>query len=176
MNENRKDIATGVTLMVFSIAYLVLTSGIRVFKGDGSTPITARTMPRIWAVVMLACSCILLVRSLLRMKKAVGEEENGAKTSTFKADALEWLRHNYAVVGTFAVLILYSLLMRRLGYVLDTVLYLLIQIPLLTPKEKRKNPLTWVITLILAVLVPLLTDYLFVKWFAVRLPRGLWGF
>ena len=172
MKEHRRDLVTGTVLLVLAVIYLGLTKGIRAFTGDGATPITAKTMPQIWGVIMLLCAAGRIVRSLIRIRKATAAGEKRTP-----GDGLAgWLKHNYAVVGTFLALAVYSAAMKPAGYLISTMVYLLVQIPLLTPKEKRKDPKMWIITVVLAVVFALVTDYMFVKLFSVRLPKGLIGF
>jgi putative tricarboxylic transport membrane protein len=172
LKEHVRDLATGILFLVFSIVYFIFTWNIRAFSGDGATPITAKTMPQIWAVLAMLCAVCLIVRSLSRMKKAKAEGETREKPMSVG----EWLKHNYAVVGTFVMLAVYAAALKPVGYVVSTMVYLLIQIPLLTQKEKLKQPRTYVITLILTVVFTILTDYMFVRLFSVRLPKGLIGF
>ena len=77
MKEHRRDLVTGTVLLVLAVIYLGLTKGIRAFTGDGATPITAKTMPQIWGVIMLLCAAGLIVRSLIRQKKQ-GKSSCGA--------------------------------------------------------------------------------------------------
>ena len=172
LKEHRNDLIAGIVLAIFSIIYLGLTTQVRAFTGVGATPITARTMPQIWGVVLLLCAVILIGRSFARIKK----EKAAGGTMEKAATPKEWLSHNYAVVGTFAALFVYAAIFKTVGYVISTILYLAVQIPLLTPKEELKKPKTYVIAVILILIFTFATDYMFVKWFSVRLPKGFWGF
>lgn len=174
MKEHVRDLTAGIVLLAFSVIYFALTQNIRAFVGDGATPITARTMPRIWAVIAILCSGSLVIRSLWRIKR---EKEMPAESSPDEKMTVGlWLRHNYAVAGTFVILALYAAALKSVGYVVGTFFYLMIQIPLLTQKERLRERKYWLFTLILAAVFILVTDYMFVKWFSVRLPKGLIGF
>ena len=165
----RTDLIAGIVLALFSIFYFHFAGEIKIFAGAGSS-ISARTIPYMWAALLFLLSICLIFRDLRRPGEAVENIPEG-ETRDFRW----WLSENYAVVGTFAALILYALLLKRLGYMLSTFLYLMVQIMLLTEKA-RFNGKTFLRGLLIAVLFTLISDYLFVRLLHVPLPKGLFGF
>lgn len=86
-----------------------------------------------------------------------------------------WFTDHYTVLGTFILLFAYALVLRPVGYLLTTFIYLIIQIILLTEQKKINKKLV-VKALILSVVFSILSDYLFVKLLSVPLPSGILGF
>jgi len=74
---------------------------------------------------------------------------------------------------SFIYIGLYIYLMRKIGFVLSSTLYLTLQIPLLSVDMSRKSYLkAFIIGVITAVVVFLI----FAKGFGLRLPTNDWGF
>lgn len=174
MKNHIRDLVTGFVLLAVSAFYYIASLGIRVFSGYGSTPITARTIPQIWAVTIAAVSLILIVRSLKRLHTAKASGEAYSEES-YKNRIAHWIKDNYAVIGTFIVLTLYTLSLKNAGFVVSTLIYLFIQVLLLTEKKKINKKLI-VKAIIVTVIFSFAADYLFVELLSVPLPRGIWGF
>lgn len=170
MGKYAKDLAAGICLLCISVIYCILAQNIKVFTGIGATPISAKGLPVVWAVCLgvLAIDLILRGAKGLRHGKASGE-----KLPQIAAAA--WIKDNFAVIGTFAALFIYALCWKPMGYLVSTAVYLLIQIQLLTDKERRgkKNIL---LTLVLSLAFTFLSYYIFVKLLSVQLPRGIFAF
>ena len=96
-----KDLVTGVIAAVFSAFYLMQTSGIKVF-GGATAGVTAQTVPRFWGGALLALSLVLILRSILTMRRSKAEAEETAE----KKGLLAALRERREVVFTFVLLIL----------------------------------------------------------------------
>lgn len=171
MNNAKRDLAAGIVVLLFSLFYFTKIGDIVVFGTSTEALVSARTVPYLWAGICFVLSACLIVRSLLQMKKLKAAGEVSKERNAIKA----WLADNYAVVGTFAMLALYAFSMRKVGYLLDTFAYLMIQIPLLTQRGKINKRLV-ITTLIIAVVFSVLTDYLFVELLSVPLPEGVLGF
>ncbi len=169
MKESKRDLITGAVLLFCTAVYFWKSFEIRVFSGDGATIISARTVPQIWAVFMAVLSLILIVRSVLRYKK----ENVQADKKTEKSN--NFFKEYSTVICTFVLIIIYALLIENIGYLICTTLYIIIQIPLLTEKTRRTKK-TIILSVIVAILFSVITNYLFVNIFNVPLPEGLLGF
>jgi putative tricarboxylic transport membrane protein len=73
-----------------------------------------------------------------------------------------------AVVFTFAVIIGYVIVMPTLGFILSTIIYLILQMIILSPKEKRN----YVLFAIVAVVFTALVFVAFRVGLQQLLPRG----
>lgn len=162
--RNKRDIITGGILAVISVAYIMASFSIKVFEGAGRTVINAGTIPRIWGVCLLILSVILMIR---RGSPENAEEDGAAfgKNAAVKA----WLYNNYAVAGTLILMAGYIFLMSKIGYLLDTFVYLIIQILLLSPKEEKN----WMAAVGISAAVAVGTCYVFTHLLGVPLPAGI---
>lgn len=170
--EYRKNIIPGVVLALFSLAYMAFATQIQTFKGSGATPLTARFMPFFWGVCLLILSVMLIVRGL-KQKKALQAED---KKSKEKFELGKFVQEHFEVIGTFILLFVYIALMKSVGFLLMSILYLFFQVLLLTEKEKRRSKKTWIITAVTAIVIPFAIDYVFVVLLNVLLPLGIFGF
>ena len=114
-----KDLVTGIVAGAFSAFYLVQTSSIKIF-GGATAGVTAQTIPRLWGGALLLLSIILILRSLLAMRRAKGREEQ-------KMGLVAALKERREVVCTFVLLILYAVLMKPVGFIIMSMLYVYLQ-------------------------------------------------
>lgn len=70
------------------------------------------------------------------------------------------------------LLCIYVLAFQPVGFILDTIVFLFLEMLVLTPKEKRNLPLLG----ILSVATPFIIYTLFVYAINTPLPKGLFGF
>lgn len=170
MKKCVRDLFAGIVFVLLSVVYYVASHGIQSF-GNNSDFISAKTIPTVWAILMLVLAFVLIVRSLFEMKrlKVSGEELWTGRS------VKSWFTDHYTVLGTFILLFAYALVLRPVGYLLTTFIYLIIQIILLTEQKKINKKLV-VKALILSVVFSILSDYLFVKLLSVPLPSGILGF
>ena len=78
----------------------------------------------------------------------------------------------YITVITLLFITVYISLMKPLGFILSTIIYLFAQILLIAPRDKKKP----VFILILSVVVSVALYAIFVKGFSVILPAGILSF
>lgn len=185
--NNKKDRITGGVLAVLAAAYIAASYSIKVFEGTGKTVINAGTIPRIWGACLLVLSLILLFR---RREASDIQKMNMQKTDMQKRDVRKadekttklretesqkrttvgtWFYENYAVVGTFLLMAVYIFLIDKVGYLLDTWIYLILQICLLSSAGKKN----WLAIIIISTIVSAGTCYVFTHWLGVPLPPGM---
>lgn len=164
-----KDLVTGVIAAVFSAFYLMQTSGIKVF-GGATAGVTAQTVPRFWGVAMLALSILLILRSILAMRRSKAGAE--AEETAEKKGLIAALRERREVVFTFVLLILYAALMKPVGFIIMSILYVYLQVWVLTPPEKRTKRMH-TIAGGLAVFFSVSLYFVFTKYLMVMLPPGI---
>lgn len=160
-----KDLVTGIVAAVFSAFYLMQTSGIKVF-GGATAGVSAQTVPRLWGGAMLVLSIILILRSIIEMRKA------GKQEAEEKKGLLEVLKERREVVYTFVLLILYAALMKPVGFVIMSILYVYLQVWVLTPPEKRTKKMHGIAGG-LAVFFSISLYFVFTKYLMVMLPPGI---
>lgn len=164
--EYKRDIIPGIVLAIFSIGYLALIPGIQTFTGLGSTPLTNHFVPYLWGGLLLVLSLWIIARGLRKRKKYLAE---GGKIE--KASLKDALMEQREVVASFIALALYVGLMDLVGFVIMTVLYVFVQILILTPQEKWGK--TYVPAAITAAVAGVLLFYVFRYLLNVLLPVGI---
>ena len=164
--QYKLDIAPGVVLALFSILYLARVPSIQEFTGLGSTPLTNRFVPYLWGGALLLLSVWITVRGLRRRKRYLAE---GGKPQ--KTDILGALKERWEVVASFVALALYVGFMDLLGFVITTIVYVFVQILILTPRENWKK--TYLPAVIVSVVSGILLFYVFRYLLNVLLPVGL---
>ena len=166
--QYKLDIIPGVVLALFSIWYMAQVPGIRVFKSLGATPLTNHFVPYLWGGSLLFLSFWIIVRGILRYRrfKARDEGMRGASFLSSIADKRE-------VIVSFIALILYVAFMEYVGFTLSTIVYVFVQILILTPIGRwRRNLLPAAVT---AAVAGFLLFYIFRVVLNVLLPVGLYG-
>ena len=160
-----KDLVTGIIAAAFSAFYLMQTTGIKIF-GGATAGVTAQTIPRLWGGAMLVLSIILILRSIIAMRK------RGEKSAEEQQGILAQLKERREVVYTFVLLILYAALMKPVGFIIMSILYVYLQVWVLTPPEKRTKKMHGIAGG-LAVFFSVSLYFVFTKYLMVMLPPGI---
>lgn len=167
--QYRKDIISGAVIGAASIIYLLLTCQINIFTGPGAAPLSARFVPAMWGAILLVLSIMLLVRGLMNRKAAIQKAETAEKGGfSLKGFYLQ----NTEVILTFVVLAVYIYLLKPVGFLIMSALYIFAEALILSKRGKR-HVLT---ALLLAVAASALIDFVFVRLLYVMLPKGILGF
>ena len=117
------------------------------------------------------CSAILLVIGLVLALQAIGELKKADKSEkTERAEPKEKGSGKLAqVLLTFVLLFVYDLLLKTVGFVILTPVYLFLQMLLIAPKDKRKP--VWFV--VLGMLTTAVIYMIFTWGFSIILPMGL---
>lgn len=165
--KDRSSIPGTVILLCIGLFFFIDSFNIQIFHGMGSTAINSATLPRMWSTLLIVLCIYVFVRTLVRMKK------EGATGNLFKNGVLKTLIFdNYESILSLVFMALYYGLMKPLGFIPATVLYLYGQILLLQRKEERNF---W-IPAILAIVSSILIYYVFRYQLEVVLPQGIMPF
>lgn len=106
-----RDRASALVLLVVSIGYGLLATGIEMFPGAEADPFTPQTLPKALAVLGAVLAVILL---LTRPK------DEGARSFASAFAGFQWNK----VVQLLVVMVLYAVALVWLGFVLATILFL----------------------------------------------------
>lgn len=169
MKRNSKymmDIVPGAVIAVFALWYLSMVPGIKTFTGMGSTPLTNHFVPYLWGGALLVLALWIILRGF-RKRSAFIKEGGVPQKFDFAAAAAE----KREVIASFVALVLYVALMGPVGFVPMTIIYLFVQILILTPRKDWKK--TIVPALIIAVVCGFLFYFIFRSKLNVLLPQGL---
>ena len=165
------DTVPAVFLIILSVIYLIMSFKIDVQDKYGGSAL----IPQICAGIVILCSLVLIYREIFKkdaniIKDSPQPEDAGGEKAGEKI--VESPPNYKLVVLTLVSITCYAVLFNVLGFIASTILYLVVQILLLTPKLSLK---AIVIAAVTAVIVAVLIYLLFYNVFYVMLPRGsLW--
>lgn len=154
-----KDLILGVVMLLISGFYLITATQIKTRPKLTPTYASAQIMPILLGSLLAFLSVICIIQGILKMK-ALSNEETGKKAD--KGDTL-------TVVLTFAVIFGYIIIIQPLGFCLSTVIFLFLQMLVLSPIDKRNY-------LLFAIVAVVFTAVIFVAFrigLQMLLPRGI---
>lgn len=153
MTNKKKAIITSLLFLAFSILMIVFAKDIKpMMKND----LGSGFFPMVVGIAMCGLS-------VLRLILAIREKEEAAKKS---GDDL------MGGLGTLILIGGYCITFSPVGFIISTIVYLFLQILLLTPKEKRN----WLVISLISLIAPFAFYALFVYLINTPLPKGLFGF
>ena len=153
MSEKTKGIITSILFLAFSIVMIVFA---RQYKPMMQNDLGSGFFPMVVGIAMCALS-------VLRLVLAIREKNGGVKKSG--DDLMGGLSTTILIGG-------YCIAFNPVGFIISTVIYLFLQILVLTPKEKR----SWPITIAISLIAPVAFYVLFVYAINTPLPKGLLSF
>lgn len=156
-----RDIILGVLMLAFSGFYLNVANGIKTRPKLTPAYASAQIVPKLLGVLLAILAVLCIIEGVYKMKK-FGTTMTGAKKGEEKGDA-------FAVIATFALMIIYALVLPTVGFCLSTMVYLFLQISLLAPAKKRNLKL-------FAIVSVCFTMFVFVAFrigLQMLLPRGV---
>jgi len=181
MNQ-KQEIGTGLFFLILSIVYIVLSFSINSFDPFGNSYITSKAMPQVIGGLVVVISLIHIIISYRKLKKEKAARtkssagDQGFSAGSEKETSAKKIRFDKPfriMVITILLTAAYIFCFTRLGFILSSVLFLLLQIFLLVPPEKRKKWAAFIICF--SVAIPVGLYILFTKTLSMFLPRGLIG-
>ena len=154
------NLVASVILLVFEIWAYVQTLGFKVVKKAAVQP---ATFPQIMCIGMMIFTVILLLQSLLKLKKADPDDpmmEAAASINVLKNKGVQ------AALLVIVLCIAYAALFEVLGYVLVSTLIAAAIMWLIGKRDVKQ-------VVLVSVLVPLLMWFVFYKLLTVNIPMGV---
>ena len=157
------NLVASVILLVFEIWAYVQTLGFKVVKKAAVQP---ATFPQIMCFGMIVFTIVLLIQSVLKLKKADPDDP-----MMEAAGSLNALKNKGVQAGLFVIVlcIAYAALFEVLGYVLVSTLIAAIIMWLIGKRDMKQ-------VVLVSVLVPLLMWFVFYKLLTVNIPMGVLEF
>lgn len=155
-----RDIILGTVMLLFSGFYLIVARGIKTRPKLTPSYASAQVIPTLLGVLLAILAVLCIIEGVHKMKKYDPNAASGKEEA--KGDP-------FAVIATFALMIVYALALPTAGFCLSTAVYLFLQISLLAPKDKRNLKL-------FAVIAVVFTMFVFVAFrigLQMLLPRGV---
>ena len=154
------NLVASVILLAIEIWAYVQTLGFKVVKKAAVQP---ATFPQIMCIGMMVFTVILLIQSILKLKKADPEDpmmEASASVNIVKNKGVQ------AAVFVIALCCAYAALFEVLGYVLASTLIAAVIMWLIGKRDVKQ-------IVLVSVLVPLLMWFVFYKLLTVNIPMGV---
>ena len=151
------DIIVGIFYAVLGIALIVVA---RMLPKSQVMDIGPDFMPTVVGTLILVLSVILLVQSVRELKKNP-DKEYGKDESDYKR-----------VLLSLILALLYVFLLKPVGFIICTLVYLFCQIYVLAPDSHRTKK-DMIMYLIIDVVFTLIVYYLFRIGFKIVLPAGI---
>lgn len=171
----RKEIGVGIFFLCLAVLYFICTFSISTFDPFASSRIgfqlDSRSVPQVLALMLGSLGIIYIIGNFLKLQKVNSPEGDNAGPKPKKTFAFKFDRTQRLMVLTVALISAYIFFFNTLGFILSSVLYLLAQMFLLIPPEKRKK---WAIfTVCFSAGMPVVIYLIFTKAISMYLPRGL---
>jgi hypothetical protein len=147
------DVVSGSAFLLLGIALYVYTYSIRSFS-DASSGVTF--LPRLVSVLMIGVSVIVIHNGHDRLRR--DPEEGG-------------LPKMHGFFMSLGLVFVYILALERLGFILDTFLYIVVQVGILSGFDRKKMLLGAAIGAVFTVAVYLI----FSRLVYIMLPAGILG-
>lgn len=161
MFKKYKDAISGGVLILLGVGLYIASFGI---KSVALNLIKADFFPRLIAGLFVILGVILVLTGLSKAKQ---HQPAGEKELPFwKNDG------TISMLETLALIAVYVLLMKPVGFVITTFVYLVAQMYVLTPKEKRTKK-NFALFVVISLIASFAIYLLFVKVFYLMLPAGI---
>ena len=158
-----KNIQSGIFLLLVSVVMFAATLS---FKQLTTSQVGPAFMPQIIAALIGLMSIAIIIEGYRKMKSGTeggleeeGEEEPGnAKEVSYRP-----------VIQSFVLMAIYVAVMPIVGFLITTMLYMFLQMMILSSKPERR----WLLFTVVSVVASSVIYYVFRNVFYIMLPSGL---
>ena len=156
MTTKLRDSICAVIMLAFGAAMIVLARDIpnKIAKDVGSAYV-----PTFIGICILIVAVSKLVLAITNKKPSANQK-------------IKWTSDSLGGFGTIALMAVYMLTFEKVGFIIASVVYLFVQMMILSDKTNRKP----VLFAIIAVALPVAVEALFVYAIKMPLPVGYLGF
>lgn len=166
----------GAGLICLLAAYLLISSFS--ITSEAGAALGPAFMPRILGIILLVLGAADLAEEIRQERKrgrnaAAGPQDEGGEAAAMTGGLSQrraWIAGHVDVLS-IPLLLAYAYTMKSAGFLLSSGIYMFLHMLLLTVDKKRNYPLL----ILLAVLVPCIIYFCFVKLFYLMLPAGILG-
>lgn len=159
----KREVIGGVLFFLFAATYFVMALDIKQYD-DGF--LSSDFVPKVYGVILMMLSALQVLIGVWNNK--VPEEQDGVAATVFIPGQL------VSVALTFVLLLGYILLLKPVGFIIMSSVFIFLMTLMLYPKtERHARRLAQVAAV--ACLFSASVYFLFVKGFALTLPAGILG-
>lgn len=156
MTNKQKDTLCSAIFLIFGIGMMYASFGIR---HRISSDVGSAYVPKFIA------GCIIVAAGAKLILSVLDKSESGKKKEKSDNDLL-------GGIGTIALMLGYMVALKPVGFILSSIVYLFLQIMLMSREDNRKPLLFAAVSIILPVAVYALFNYVI----KMPLPKGIFGF
>jgi len=161
-NETKGNLFMGFVLLIFSIAMII---GARNFEKSQFLELGPDLFPIIIGSMIAGLSLILIIISALKLRSAGAADTNSEKPIIYTGIK--------RVLIAIALLAGYVIMIVPIGFVISSSAYMLAKMCFLAEKLTRRKVIIYAI---MSILVAFIANFIFVRFFWLMLPRGIFGF
>ncbi|MGN0906691.1 MAG: tripartite tricarboxylate transporter TctB family protein [Bullifex sp.] len=154
-----------ILIVIFGIAVIIMSSQIQTVVT--SIAIGPDFMPRLIGIIFVILG-LALVPEALKKQRAVAASAAPADEVTKLTG--KQLMQKYMHFIIWALALVYALLMKPLGFLADSILFMSVSMYLLTMREEKRN---WPVIILVSIIVPTAVYIIFRQKFYLMLPIGL---
>ncbi len=163
MFKKYADALWGVVILIVCALMFYATTQIRVFAAMEG--LSSRFFPRVIIAIMAILGLFLIYFDLKRAKGYTQPEEDSQKKKGISVG-------DQCVLETMVALLAYVALLDPIGFIPTTIVYLIVQMTILSSKPSKKDLLLFAL---IAVVSSVGIYFLFTKAFYLMLPAGILG-
>ena len=172
-NSITRDLGFGIICTIFFGIAVILSSGIQSGVAKNTGIVSAQFFPMLISISAFIFSiCLTAVNAFKFRNFCVQKAKEPAAFSQQSAPGNASKFHWDRVCVCAVLMMIYVALMRPVGFIICSIVYLIVQITYLTPKKTVKG---LIFTIILAVLVTMFLYLPFRYIFGVMLPMGIFS-
>lgn len=161
MLKKYKDVFCGSALILLGLGLYIASFGI---KSVALNLIKADFFPRLDAALLVILGLILVVTGLAKSRHCQPVEET---------DIPFWKNDGtISMLETLGLIALYIFALKPVGFVISTFVYLVAQMSVLAPREKRTRK-NMVLFVVISLITSIIVYLVFVKVFYLMLPAGI---
>lgn len=147
------EILVNMVLLIAGVGLWVSAQGIKVGAAMGQG---GDFMPKLCSTIWVLLSALLLASSFLDKRKEETKSEGSVK----------------GFLATLVLLFFYILLLKPVGFVITSMVYMFVQMLLFVPKDQMEKKRI-ILFAVISVILPILVNLLFVHVFSLILPAGI---
>lgn len=167
--DTKRDLICSAATLAFSAFLLV---GGRNIRSVVKTTLGSDFMPKLIAVVLALLGAVLLLQTLRRRSRGGGAEAEAPSPIERRRLTLGEIFENHADLLSIAVLLFYVFSMKSLGFILSSMIFLVLQMLVLSTRKHRR---LWLIVAV-SLVSPALIYFIFTRAFSLVLPAGILSF
>lgn len=162
MSKNYVSLISPLVVFVFAFILYIGSNNLKTLAHDPTGP---ALLPKIVAIILLILGILMLLSGIREFRKNNTNADGYERKISSKSNRV-------SVYVTLAIIFMYIFLLDKLGFIISTSLYLVIQIHIFLGTFRMKHA---VLYLIGSILLSVILFEIFSTFFNIMLPRGIFN-